>query len=44
MPLRSLKRSSDCGALTLGACAEFTDAIGLAVATEVNDEEFPHNS
>src|SRR4051794_6735435 len=41
VPLRSLNRSSGCGARTLGVCGE-SDAF--AVATEVSDEPLPHNS
>jgi hypothetical protein len=49
VPLRSLKRSSGCGARTFGVCAESggTEAAivtEVALATEVSDEELPHNS
>ena len=54
MPLRSLKRSSPCGALTVGVGvdedAEVAVATGaaeatwVADATEVSDDELPHNS
>ena len=49
MPSRSLKRSSGCGGRTLGVCAEADDtevagATDAAGATEVSDEELPHNS
>ena len=48
MPLRSLKRSSDCGGPAFGARGEIaeatTGAAEFAGATEASDEEFPHNS
>jgi len=40
VPLRSLNRSSGCGARTAGFC----DNADVAEATEVNEEELPHNS
>src|ERR1700739_1913909 len=47
MPLRSLKRSSPCGALTVGVAdgdAVAAGVAGAAEATEISDEELPHNS
>ena len=47
MPLRSLKRSSPCGALTVGVADDDAVAAGVAGAadaTEISDEELPHNS
>src|SRR5437016_732625 len=41
VPLRSLNRSSGCGARTVGVCEE-SDAF--AVARDVSDEPLPHNS
>src|ERR1700716_69360 len=49
VPLRSLKRSSGWSARTLGVCTESgrteaAPATEVALATEVSDEELPHNS
>src|SRR5438445_12937911 len=49
MPLRSLKRSSGCGARTSGvrpeSCVpELAGTTEFAGATEVSDDELPHNS
>src|SRR2546430_11118586 len=49
MPLRSLKRSSGCSARTSGvrpeSCVpELAGTTEFAGATEVSDDELPHNS
>ena len=48
MPLRSLKRSSPCGALTAGAAVVAATVVAAATevagGTEVSDDELPHNS
>jgi hypothetical protein len=45
-PLRSLKRSSGCGARTLGCADEAEGAVlsGVADATDTSEEELLHNS